>query len=118
MKKKLLWLVTLVVCTIFVVSLSRTLYQTWRSSQNLENLTSQVEQLKARKEELKKVLAERKSEAYIEEEARDKLRLVKPDEKLVIIPETPTREEVKPEEKVNLSSLNPLLQWRYLFLGE
>ena len=57
----------------------------------ITNIQEQMNQLKANNDTLKKQLEQLNSEAYIEREAREKLGLVKPGEKIIL--------EAKPGEK-------------------
>lgn len=73
---------------LLTVNLVRTFLSTKRSLGRLENLRTEVLNLRAQVESLKKEEALKSSPQFLEREARDKLGLIKKGEKVVILPET------------------------------
>ena len=119
MKKRITFLLTILISVIILVSLVKTIYKTFQSGKRLSILGVEVESLDKEKESLEKVLVERKSEDFVEKEAREKLNLVKPGETLVVIPEsqqsTISSQQSAQEE---LSQFSNPQQWWYLFFGK
>lgn len=118
MKKKAVFLLTILISVIILVSLVKTIFKTFQSGKRLSRLGVEVESLEQEKEGLEKVLAQRKSEEFVEKEARDKLNLVKPGETLVVL-ESPEDAE-KPTEGVekDISQLSNPQKWWDLFFGK
>ncbi|AEF93013.1 Septum formation initiator [Desulfotomaculum nigrificans CO-1-SRB] len=56
---------------------------------NVENIQSQIEDLKKKNSALREEIKKIKSDAYVEQEAREKLGLVKPGETLVVPAQSP-----------------------------
>lgn len=77
----------IVIGSFIVVSLSRSLWSRYRRTERLEELQAEVSVLEKEQAELGQRREEVTSEGFLEEEARDKLQMVKPGEKLVILPE-------------------------------
>lgn len=115
MKRKLIYLVTILVGLILIVNLVRTIYQTYRSGQRVATLAREVEGLRVQEDQLKEKLAYRQSEEFVEQEARDKLNLVKPGETVVVFDEseelgTKSRDLGEGSQKSNYQ------EWKRLFL--
>lgn len=89
-----------------VVSLSRSLWSRYRRVGRLEELQTEVTELEEEDQQLKQQKVAVESEEFLEREARDKLQMVKPGEKIVILPENVLGEvgggEVGLEETVDL----------------
>lgn len=65
-------------------NLMRTTLEIYKSSQRLEELKGDVADARKQNEELKSQLSYRQSPQFVEEEARNKLNMIKPGEQLVI----------------------------------
>ncbi len=119
MKKRITFLLTILISVTILVSLVKTIYKTFQSGKRLNILGVEVESLEKEKKSLEKVLAERKDLEFVEKEARDKLNLVKPGETLVVIPEDqqPAISNQQSAE-TELGKLSNPQQWWYLFFGK
>lgn len=72
-----------------IFHLSRSIWATYRRTDRLAELRQEITQLEKEKERLLRQREYRQTEAYVEEEARNRLNMVKEGERIVILPETP-----------------------------
>ena len=63
----------------------RTTYDVYQSSQRLDELNSELAKTKEENEALKKEYAYKTTQEFVEEEARNKLTMVKPGERVVLV---------------------------------
>jgi len=70
-----------------IVSFSRSIFDLYQKSKEIEKERLKVEALKIKNEELKKQLEYVRSQEFLEKEAREKLGLVREGEVVVILPE-------------------------------
>ncbi len=75
-----------VVAFLIVVSLARMIWDNLESLRRVKNLRSEAELMEAHNQQLKSELEERKSLEYVEEQARQKIGMVKEGEKVLIYP--------------------------------
>ena len=68
------------------VNFTRTALQIVENSKRLDELSQEVSGLEKEKEELTEAVAYKKTDEYIEEKARNDLSLIKPGEKVYVIP--------------------------------
>ena len=87
MPKKVVFLLVGAVILIFAYNIIGQIFTTLRSGDRLTVATEQLHSLEVKNRELKKRLSEIKSQDFIEQQARDKLGLVKEGETIVVIPE-------------------------------
>ncbi len=94
----------------------RTVVGTRQKQQRFESLQKEVRSLEAESERLKKEVAYRNGRDFIEAEARDKLKMVKEGEHLLVISDLPAvlGSEATPDAT---SSLPVWQQWRKVLLG-
>lgn len=118
MKKRAIFFITVLISVIVLISLLKTIYKTYQSGKRLSTLGVEVESLEKEKEDLEKILAERKSDEFVEKEARDKLNLVKPGETLVVPATTEDTEESAKDAEGQIAQLTNPQKWWYLFFGE
>lgn len=71
---------------IFALSLARTAQQISGGKRRLTEVKNEADQLAQQKNELEKQVNERQSLTFLEREARNNLNLVKPGERIVILP--------------------------------
>lgn len=83
--RKLIYLVILIVCAIVIVRLTASIYELWHKKDLLTTEQNQLIQEKKENSDLKKGLKIVESKSFIEEEARNKLFLVKPGENTLLI---------------------------------
>lgn len=118
MKKRLTFFIAIFASILVFVSLVKTIYRTYQSGKRLSTLGVEVESLEGEKETLEKILTERKSEEFLEKEAREKLNLVKPGETLVVLETTEDTEESAEDTEKGIFSLSNPQRWWYLFFGK
>lgn len=101
----------------FVVSI----YNLWRRGDVIEEREAYLKRLEQEQVELKNQLSYTLTQDFIEEEARNKLNMIRPGETLVVLPQTssPSAENTittqvanEPEKESNLG------EWWSLFLGK
>lgn len=90
--------------------LAHSIYDLWTKRDVVTQAKKKLEQEKTENQKLKSELSHVKTKEFIEEEARNKLFLVKPDEKVVIIPVASKSAEKKEAPKTNWQ------KWLELFL--
>lgn len=109
MKRIGIWFL-LIASILLSVNLARSVYDLSKRESVLHEARDQLSQTKEKNEKLNSELEYVQSPAYIEQQARDKLNLAKPDETVLILPEvTPPPEE---KEEVELPVWK---QWMEVF---
>jgi len=92
----------------------RSIYQNWQTNQEIKRLNTDLEALRIESQNLRELIVYYQTQSFKEKEARQKLGLVKPDEKVVIITHEPVPNKVANE---NLSRQvkkpNYWLWWRF-----
>lgn len=88
LQNSLFRLIVTIVCLLAVVSLSRTIYGTWRRRDIVKERATVLAQAEAENKRLKDELAQAESPEFIEKEAREKLGLVREGEQIVIMPKS------------------------------
>lgn len=99
--KKIIYISTVLFLLLVINGLSRSIYDLWTKRDVVSEARKDLEKEKAENQELKKDLSRVKTKEFIEEEARNKLFLTKPDEKVVIIPVASKSAEKKEAPKPN-----------------
>ncbi|MDP2874173.1 MAG: septum formation initiator family protein [bacterium] len=89
--KKVRWLVFLVVAALAVANTARTMMEIYLRSQRLERSREEVVALGEEKRDLEEGLAQAKTPETIEDLARQKLNMIFPGEKIVILPQVSQR---------------------------
>ena len=102
---------------ILVLQSAFSVYSLWRKGDIVEEKRASLQRLEREQETLKKDLSLTYTQGFIEQEARNKLGLVKPGETIVYVTQDATNTakstvEVQTEEK---TTLTPLQQWIKLF---
>ena len=75
-----------VVLFILLVAFARAYYQNYRTQEEIRRLKAEASRLEAKKLETLDALRYLRSPAYVEEKARTELNLVKPGERVMIVP--------------------------------
>lgn len=102
-----------------LVGAGRTVIKTLESRERLKLLKSEVESLRQEMLALEGEWEYKKSEEFLEKEARDKLSMVKEGEKIVILPEKfKVLGEQTQEEKKSQADIPAWKQWWDLFFGK
>jgi len=109
----------IVILLIVVISLSGSLYQTFNLMQTQKKVDQEIALLQKEKDALINTLGEKNSNEYLEEVARDKLLMLKPGEKTVILPSAQDQSQTTAlpgQEGADLSQLSNIEKWQRLFL--
>ena len=85
--KKILFIVAIVASVFIINSLVRSIYDLWGKQDLITKAQKELDSEKRENKELKSKLSQAQSSKFVEEEARNKLLLIKPGEQLVIIPQ-------------------------------
>lgn len=85
--KKILFIVSVVVSIFIINSLVRSIYDLWGKQDLIAKAQNELEREKRENQDLKSRLSQAQSSKFVEEEARNKLLLIKPGEQQVIIPQ-------------------------------
>ncbi|MFC1790275.1 septum formation initiator family protein [Patescibacteria group bacterium] len=86
MKKKTLYGIALALCSFAIIGLSRNLFKLLQAEKRVGQAQEELELIKKEQGELQKKKAYIESEDFVEQQARDKLSMVKKGETLVILP--------------------------------
>lgn len=69
------------------INFTRTALEILENSKRLDSLSQEVEELESEKKEYKNRVAYKKTDEYIEEKARNDLNMIKPGEKVYVVPQ-------------------------------
>jgi cell division protein FtsB len=112
--KKIIFLITIVASILIINSLVRSIFDLWGKQGLLVKANDELSRQKEENRDLRQQLSYVKSDQFIEEEARDKLFMVKPGESGVIVPQNLlSQKEVK-----KVIVLPAWQQWVNLFVGK
>lgn len=114
MRRNLVFLAVVTVSLILVFSSTRRILDLRTTSQKVDELSQYLEDLKIQNEQLRSELEYKRSERFAEEEIRNKLGLVKPGEKVVVIPRSDERRTMNDERKKEEPNY---VKWWKLFFG-
>lgn len=103
------WFILAILFSLYlIVSLSRSIWQLYRSGDAVFE-AEKVKQMEVNRNlELKKELEASKSGDFVERAARDKLNMARPDEVALIVPEIKVHNDRKQEDKMTVNEVN----WR------
>jgi len=85
MTKKIIYIVVVVVLVLMINGLLHSIYDTWHKQDLLTSAQNQLESLKMENQKLKAELSYAQTPEFLDEQAHDKLFLVKPGEQEVLI---------------------------------
>lgn len=106
----------LIVLILAIIAFGRESYRNFGINQEIKNLEEKIEQLKASNEELIGLEEYFQSEEFLEKEARLKLNLTKPGEKLIIIKQIEEDlEEFEQKQGLAKEISNIQKWWQYFF---
>lgn len=108
--KRLGFLIIVIVCLVIINGLIRSIYDLWHKQDLIKDAQKSLTSEKEENAALKKRLNEVNSPEFVEEEARNKLFLIKPGESPVILP------EITPTPKAKAENLPNYKKW-LKFLG-
>jgi cell division protein FtsB len=113
-RKKFLNLLIIFVLGTLLISWGKSAIKTLQGSSQLKQLQNDLAESTAKIENLEGQLKSQQTEEYIEEQARNKLNLIKPGEKAVVLGQKQNQDSDLPAE-ADLPQKN-WEKWRYLFL--
>lgn len=85
--KRILAVSILLFAAYLIISLSRSLWDLWQKQEDLGKVQTKVERLRQENNRLQSELEYVQTDEFVEKQAREKLKLVKPNETVVLIPE-------------------------------
>lgn len=115
MLKKILIVVVALIVAFIAYNLINQIIHTLGASNRLSIVAERVYRLEVKNKELKNRLLEIKSLQFIEEQARNKLGLVKPGETVIIIPDSKIKEILGSTESAKEAMLPNWLGWWRVF---
>lgn len=83
--KKIAFFIMIIVSVIIINNLARSIYSLWQKNHLVTDARWEVEKEKKENDELKKKLAQVQKPEFIEQEARNKLFLAKPNEGIIVL---------------------------------
>ncbi|MCL5019841.1 MAG: septum formation initiator family protein [Patescibacteria group bacterium] len=99
MVKKAIFLIVVIVLLLAINNLVRSIYDIWNKQDLLSQAQKELTKEESRNQKLKAELSYVQTQKFIEEEARNKLFLVKPGEQQVLIPNTASESSKKQEKQ-------------------
>lgn len=109
--KKILFFASIIVCILIINGLARSIYDLWHKQDVVVSARIALEREKKENERLKRQLVLVGSQEFIEEEARNKLFMVKPGEAGVIVPP----DLIQKKEKKEVTKVPNWQKWINLF---
>ena len=118
--KKRYYILGIIGVIYLAILVGRSVYTNWQTNQTVSKLKTEMATLEVENQNLQSQIAYYQTNSFKEKEARRKLGLVKPDEKVVIISkEPPTDSANNPQETPSESKLpNYQLWWQFFFKKE
>lgn len=115
--KKLLYLLIIIISLLIVNNLIRSTYNLWQKNDLITQAEKQLSKQKTENDRLKDQLTRVKRADFIEEEARNKLFMVKPGEKMILMNQGEELESKSVKKKVD--AVTPVYQqWWGVFFGQ
>jgi cell division protein FtsB len=117
---KIFFVVGLIILILFTAALGKRIVEHYKINQEITKLDQEVTKLESHNAELEKLAEYLNTDLYVEEAARIKLGLQKPDESVVIVPEESFQSEEKSgdltsPEKRSPEETNAGKWWNYFF---
>lgn len=114
-RHKLVQIIIIFIGIVLIINLSKDILRLLKAAEELKLVQQRIEKLEEERENLVEKKEYYQSEAFIEQEARNKLNMVKEGETIVILP--PNIKEVLGKKEASLSEPQPnWRQWLELFL--
>lgn len=86
--KKIVFFIIIIISLLIINNFVHTIYNLWQKNDLVVKAKQNLEREKRENQELKNKLSEVKKKEFVEEEARNKLFLVKPGEAVLLVPDT------------------------------
>ena len=112
--KKALYVIAVILCILIINNLAHSIYDLWHKQDLVAKVKKDLDKEKQENRRLKARLTFVKSNEFIEEEARNKLFLVKPGESGVILP----KDLFASKKQISTSKPANWQQWIDLFVGK
>mgnify|MGYP001428687901 CR=1 FL=1 len=110
MIKKVIFIVIVIILLIVINNLVRSIYDVWSKQDLLNQAQNELTKEESKNRKLEADLSYMKTQKFIEEEARNKLFLVKPGEQQVLIPN-----KVLKNQKIQIKQIPNWQKWLNLF---
>lgn len=116
-------ILVLAIIGFIIFNIGRSVYKNWQTNQKIADIEKAIVELEKQNKNLQNLIAYYQTNAFKELEARQKLGYLKPDEKVLIIPELGQNKEtqtptVNSQEEKNQSSQDPnFLKWYHYIFG-
>jgi cell division protein FtsB len=111
--KKVIFFIILILCLFIINNFFHSIYRLWQKQDLITSARRELARETQAQKKLEQELSRMENPSYIEEEARNKLLLIKPGEQVVIVPE-PTQAP-QDEQKPSKKPAAPWEQWYQLF---
>ena len=108
MNKNLTFFV-LLISSILIINLGRDIWRLIKAGERFVQAEKKLEQVRDKNQDLKKTKEFYQSDAFLEEQIRNKLQMAKPEEKIIILPETIGNTQL--EQLEQLEELEQLANW-------
>lgn len=117
MRRRILFILTVLILLGAIFSLLKAIYKTYSASERIKKSEQEVASLEKRQQELKDELSVKNNLDFVEKEARDKLAMVKPGETIVVVGEDTSKKTTEDgdDSNVPLNNLSNPRKWWYLF---
>jgi len=112
--RKILFFLSISFSLFVINNVAHSIYDIWQKHELVDVEQQTLQKDKEENTRLKRTLALVQSQSFIEEEARNKLQLLKPKEEQIILPEQADPTPVSSQTTVE--SKNHLQEWVHLFL--
>ena len=99
----------LLISSILIINLGRDIWRLIKAGERFVQAEKKLEQVKEQNQDLKKTKEFYQSDAFLEEQIRNKLQMAKPEEKIIILPETIRNTQL--EQLEQLEKLEQLANW-------
>lgn len=110
--KKILAIPVLLLGLLVIFQLSRSVINIYGRGGRVGELLAEVAGLEKEKEELEREKALRQTQEFVEREARDKLRMVKDGEKILVLPGTQINADGKQDERGKTAGVKAIPNWK------
>ncbi len=111
--KKIIYFVVIILLLFIINNFFHSIYSLWQKQDLITEARNDLAQARPERKTLEQELQKVQESTYIEEEARNKLFLVKPGEQVVVLPEVSTQPEAASREEEEPEPA--WLQWYKLF---
>ncbi len=114
--KNIIIFTTIIICLIIINNLAHSIITTWEERRYLIEAQTSLKQEQKKHDQLTEQLKQVSQSQFVQEQARDKLLLVKPGENLVLIPSgTLNSVDASQPDQIQLQQPNWKQWWNYFF---